>query len=565
VSPNNRRRPGTKAAVTILAAAVIGSNVLAWQTAKDLFPDLSLTPRPEQTVDLPEPLPAGPATAQVAYTTTPADQVLQGVLDVDAPTLLGRGFTAGPVRARVHGAPFTGSCLRQLPSEVTPVRGYARDGQGRGGGVTVQLWAYGAGQGARVVEDLRGRLRTCTPAAGYTPYLSAGAVTDADGFTATSTAGAQPVVWVVWQRGDVVASVAYTRFSGAGLTAAHQVARSVDDLLTRRLAPHCRDLSPSVDDARRNPYTSGEDYTGHTRTVRLTVPVPPQLDEPAAAPVPETSVPEPVAMPDLAPVLVPDRSTWEDTNADGIGDTPPPVEDAPRGPAPVLIDPDAVAVPEGLPTVEPPYPARPQRPEEKVAVEVPAVDTAGPGCGWAFLGQEAPVVDRDRIARDTEELLAAALVEGTRRAAEYEVAQAGWVAKALDYQEKLAAYTAYQRLQQVIDRARADLGRARSEHEASLARYAAVVEEAAAELERLLNPPGTGQDEDEPTLPDPADPTDGTPTTPAPPDPTTPAPPDPTTPAPPDPTTPPPPPDPDPVDPTDPGDPTTTLPPNLGS
>lgn len=180
----------------------------------------------------------------------------------------------------------------------------------------------------------------------------------------------------IWQRGDVLASLSTQ--SSADISA-------TDSALRSALSNVCVNMSPSVEDAKRNPNRS--DYTAYTKSETVTI---------AAS---GTTIPS---------------RTEVGTLSDSTSQSLPSGLQGPPEPTPVT-KPAALD-----------YPG--DEPLSKV-VTVPAVDSVGPGCGWAFTDASAPVVDESAIDATAEKLKSQAK-------SDLEAAQAKWVKSATEFNEQ---------------------------------------------------------------------------------------------------------------------------------
>lgn len=196
----------------------------------------------------------------------------------------------------------------------------------------------------------------------------------------------------VWQRGDVLVSL--TASSAADPTA-------TDQLLQQALADvSCANLNPSVQDAQRNP--SRADYTPYTTTHTLTIP----------------------------------QSTITTTVT--------------QDQMPALADPSPEAIPTGI--AGPPEPAAVDKPTilthpgpdpTSMDVAVATQDTVGPGCGWAFTGTVAPVVNAAKLQADVAAADKAARAAMVNRQKKWEKDTQTFNAQWPDWSSKATAWNEY--------------------------------------------------------------------------------------------------------------------------
>ncbi len=470
------RSSGRKQLALIIGAVVVVDLVLALVIPR-LLPFLVFQRSTAVAAAAPAPADRKPAAVLPG---APADRVLAQV--VADPALLPTGWSRVGAATTAYGSPYARACPGALPAGTTGVAARFVSGRlaGTAGapgdvGVGLALTALPAGQGTLAVDRVRAWLQACPGADGLDPSVVGGPLVDplagADALVAQGGSG-PAVTWVVWARGDLVVAASVT-----GLTSTSGqwpgVVAAVDAVVQRHLRPVCADLAPTADDAHRNPALPGYKPWAPTQTVAVPeVDVVP--DPPAVAPAPVT-LPEAVPHPDLAPVVIPDRSTWADTNGDGVGDLPPPVSSAPRGSVPVFRDPGAIAVPDSLVTVAPAEPARPTVPPASQPVPVPAVDARGPGCGWAFSGGAVPGFDEAAIAGAGQKAKEAALAAAAAAADTYRVQEEAWLPAEQTYLEERASFTTWSGYDSALAQARQELAQAQSAHDDSLLAYAAVV------------------------------------------------------------------------------------------
>lgn len=390
--------------------------------------NLDLTPTPD-------PDPAGPTGPEVAPTV--AEQVTAELAATVAADLTAWWPVTATAAAtgQVACHPGTGA-----PGHVQVT------GSGPDGAVSVDLEPAPAGTATATVTA-----RAQSPCPGHRLARSSAHPTGAPaGFTATVTApptgpGKVTLTQVTWSRGDVLVTVTAATADGQHTPDRDLVAAAVaavDGAVLAALAPVCPDLAPTAADATRNPAWPG--YTGRRDPLAVTVPPVPPVPDPAAPDparvVPQ--VPDPAPVPDLAPLLP--RPQGDQPGPQGEDEAGDPWDGAARGPAPVLVDPAAFAP---APQVGDPgrEPVRPTAPTT-VTFHVPAPDPDGPGCGWAFTGQDAPGVDVDELAAAREHAARQAIADATGARARTWVATLDWArtwprwAAAKDAADQVAAY-----------------------------------------------------------------------------------------------------------------------------
>ncbi|NKY05484.1 hypothetical protein HF998_00475 [Cellulomonas hominis] len=189
---------------------------------------------------------------------------------------------------------------------------------------------------------------------------------------------------VAWSRGDVLATL-----SGADVATA--AVSAVDARLMDSLEPVCPDLSPTAQDATRNPRSPGYQQWLREETV--------SIEASGVQAVDLSALPTPAEAPDL---VMP------------AGVAGPPAPSKAVRPEP-LTDPG----PEVLTTT----------------VAVPAWDAVGPGCGWAFTAAAAPAVvtsDVEDAAQQARAASRATLLAG----------QAAWISAVADASSRVAAQAA---------------------------------------------------------------------------------------------------------------------------
>jgi hypothetical protein len=418
---------------------------------------LPVLPASEDTTTAPPPPPPPPPPP--AATVTAADRVLDDVIGADPAALFGDVERAQDPTDLLFGSPFAAGCDDFSGGTAPTVARSRQANLGGAIGVTLQVWAFGAGQGPRALTLLEETLSECRDSARGRPSVSTPDEGAGAGRLRVSSRSGDGVVWLVFQRGDVLAAVTASDLSGAAPTSlAAEIASRVDGILEAELAGVCPDQAAPESDAARNPYGSLP-YEPFAREVVLTAPVFPDSLLPPEVPEPSFAVPAPRSFPDLAP-----RSRRTLAPATPAAPGQPPVaartEVVVSGPAPSLVDPSAISRPEPYVTSPPTEPERPEFPDGVVA-GIPLADEVGPGCGWAFTGQEAPSFDEERLQLAADEALQAAKLELAAAAAQWKADEARFLGEYADFQLRTAAYSAYQEYQRVRANAQAALERAR--------------------------------------------------------------------------------------------------------
>jgi hypothetical protein len=217
-----------------------------------------------------------------------------------------------------------------------------------------------------------------------------------------------------FRHGDVI-----TYVTGSPNDPLQNLAKAFDDGLTRKLGPVCSNQDSSTADATRSPWSAAgyKQYTEGATVAIADVPLPSTVPtaptgpatSPTVAPAPsQTATLERVSLP--APDLV-------DHTAEPM--TRPSFPVAPAMPAPVA-EPKAPAAPAAKAT-------------QTATVQVPASDTTGPGCGWAFTGMKPLAFDEAAALKART-----AVLDGTK--SKLEADAKAWQASVLAYWTDYAAY-----------------------------------------------------------------------------------------------------------------------------
>jgi hypothetical protein len=216
-----------------------------------------------------------------------------------------------------------------------------------------------------------------------------------------------PVASLTWRRGDLILSVVAPGSSPSSLG---RVATAVDAAATTLLRPVCADLEAPAAQAVRTPWLDRGLYAGWfvpeaVRVPALPLPVPPAGVTPAPlAPIadqlPSVSLPERPADPVWPPAL-------------------PAAVPSPQAPAPPGAQPTATSVP------------------------VQQRDAVGPGCGWAFTGQAAPVVDEAVLIATREATISQTQNNLALQQAQWGQSVVAFWSAAAQYDLAAAAFRAY--------------------------------------------------------------------------------------------------------------------------
>lgn len=259
---------------------------------------------------------------------------------------------------------------------------------------TVVVAAYRAGAAAGTVDQWKTNAKKCA---------NVSETSTKDGFTAVTSTHPAARVTRVLRYGDVIATITVTSLDNP-TPVVDSLTTATNTTMTARLKDVCANLDSS-NDSSRDPYNPK--YKGHTvkRVTELPIinPLPDTLLTAVAqlSTAPTWEPPKKTAYPQLAPYGRPDGSTS--------------LNDAPRYNAPSLVNPDTIAPPAGSPPRnEPVKPAKLGPATMSTTVTTPAVDVAGPGCGWAFTDTAAPRVDTASITKTRTRLTYDALAALTR-------------------------------------------------------------------------------------------------------------------------------------------------------
>lgn len=319
-------------------------------------------------------------------------------------------------------------------------------------GVTVTVSAFGAGQSAKARVSYRDGLRNCTGRNGSAGLISGSApmaVGDYNGFSFASGG----VSTNVWLHSDVMVTVsARDRNVVRNMSVAYR-----NKINSELEASTCLDARVTRDDANRSPYYGADNYTGWERGREVAL----EDAEPGIT----------------AGVYAPGAPF--DGSGKRLG-----AYAHQEGPTGLLERPDAPAKPEsplpaGVPANLPNAVPQPDtqitsvksRPEPTTTVPERVEDPEGPGCGWAWTGQKAPIFDASEEKARADE---AARKEVQRMREEYGEYQASVVANhntTLQYNREADEYNAYVESYDTVAEQWEDINRKRSEYRERLDQY----------------------------------------------------------------------------------------------
>lgn len=208
----------------------------------------------------------------------------------------------------------------------------------------VYALTYPAGLGAAELDSQLRDVRSCAASA-TTRSVDIGV----DGHDVASLWSGTGTTTRVWRHGDVLLYVSSDSASTMG-----KVAGRLEEMATELLADQCLDPAAGTSDALRSPLH--DDFEGWMVDHEVTIPDPERTEA--------TQLPEPLEIVDVSLPLERPYPVW------------PPLPD---------------------PVDKPAEPERPQWPATATTVRITQEDPDGPGCGWAFTGQAAPVFDHDAI------------------------------------------------------------------------------------------------------------------------------------------------------------------------
>ena len=242
-------------------------------------------------------------------------------------------------------------------TQIAPSKARLAYKTAQGDGVKTTTMIYGAGQ-ARVQYDAYAKqLKQCG-----TDFDQKDNITTADGVALIT-------------RGDVVVSV-LADDKGKRDAAKESYATTIEQVLDQT---SCVAKDETADDAKRSFYYDREAYTGRTQSQEV------KVDDTILTP----SVPDQLATHDMNV-----NAVFVDPQTQGT------VVTVPEGPLPAKMESTLPKAPT-IPSVQ----KLPTAPSNQQTVSYQVVDEEGPGCGWTWAGQKAPVYDEKTIASNKDAVL----------------------------------------------------------------------------------------------------------------------------------------------------------------
>lgn len=437
--------------VTVLLALLVP--IAFFGLVRHTFPGFSIFEKEEkQTAE--ETKPEIPYVSLDA--TSPAVAVIEGVTNYIPPTLAGYPNTG--TGSGTPEAPFSWVCPLDTGNTAPSVANMRNFAAGKENWVTMVVHAYPAGQGTAVEQRIEESVRACADRDGDGRRTSISAPVPAtEGFEGSFYAGGQRYYAAVWNQSDVLMSV-----TGTDLGQVRQAALEYNDYLMSVLAPVCVSLELPVSDSTRSPYVDANAYTGWQRGREVTLnPDAPGLAPgylPKDQPVSGRSVPRGNVPPSMA--VAPDAAV-PGAPLDVAVVTLPKQPLEPFTPASL---PAAVEHPGAAPQA-PPVPATSTTVPERVR------DEDGPGCGWDFTGQKAPVYDDTAEKQRADGLAAEAHAKLVAERIAYQNARSVYLVAYADYAYRVQKYNEYAGQVAAVAAAWDDLNQKRAVYRAALDAY----------------------------------------------------------------------------------------------
>lgn len=306
----------------------------------------------------------GPQATTVNWSQTPANDLLTAALQSPPGNWKANGELQ---RAVIAPRPY--SCpVQNSAASVSVARSFTVDGKA----LRVTLQAYTAGLGAEALAQMYQSAGICGGAEGAAAISPIyGDSPGTDGKIASVSHVGQRTSVASFRLGDVVAFI-----SGSDSQTLINAAVSLGTALESSLGGACADTGSPAGDAARNPFSLAG-YKTHTQAASVSIPA---VELPASSPSPSAS---PSAS--VSPSGPAGQGTYPIPSPELVKTVARPMDQPafpvwPDMPAPVTL-PEAPKPPASAATT-------------KKSFQVPAEDTAGPGCGWAFTGLKAPGFDQ---------------------------------------------------------------------------------------------------------------------------------------------------------------------------
>lgn len=340
------------------------------------------------------------AAAMLEMRTTPAESALTSALE-NGPA--GWNATGGIQTSEAAPPPY--SC--PLPGKA-PAAAISRTFDTSGTSVKVTLTAYTAGLGAEAMGELNAAFERCAGPAAFPGWDHMyGQKPGAEAYLASVNRSGNAYRTASFRRGDVIAYVS----GSADFGMLQSLSLAVDNHLAAHVDPVCKDAASTAEQSERSLWaTAAYNPFRVSADVKITDPGLPAVTG-KEAPV-KVSLPGPVLeFSEALPVPVPEYPVWP------LMPQPVPLPQEPQSPAPA--------------------------PVLASKIRTLALDTSGPGCGWAFTATSAPVFDAAAAEKNNRAARTAASSKLTAGAK-------AWSSEVLQYwkdygafAKEVKAYTAY--------------------------------------------------------------------------------------------------------------------------
>lgn len=417
--------------VTVLAVSFLGmTSGLPW--LDDSGTD------PIAAVDTPQPSIAAISDPGAS----PAETALGQVISTGLPALA--TWDISEVSTSVAAASFGFGCDPRdgLAPVAARSKSFARpDGTAT---VSVSVRAYPAGGGAVALDGMAAAATDCADA--YLDYVPS--TVDDLGVDREQIASDR-VAALVWRRGDVLVSASVTANRRAGDPGAYADSFALlDEALAGALTDVCLDPAAGAEEAARSPYLDRSTYAGRFATETVERP-----DSKVKSAEKRSKFP---VVPDPAPQV-----------------KVPTITDLPVVPSPAPTQgPNRLPAPAPSPTL----PTAPAEPTLTAEVSYGVEDPEGPGCGWAFTAQTAPVFDSAAAQADYDKAVAKAQARLDADWRTWQKAKIGYYKAYDSYLKTARTYRAYARQVEEARTAWAAIETARANYYAAVAAWQVTVD-----------------------------------------------------------------------------------------